>query len=48
MSTVRATFSGSADNTDYYANAGTASNIMIELQDQSGQNIRYKPGSVKP
>lgn len=47
MSTVRATFSGSADNTDYYANAGTASNIMIELQDQSGQNIRYKPGSVK-
>lgn len=45
MTNVTATFSGTPDSTDYYANAGDASNIMIELQEQNG-NTSLKSGAA--
>ncbi|WP_435339457.1 fimbrial protein, partial [Klebsiella aerogenes] len=38
-SRVVATFSGTADSTGYYKNQGTAGNIQLELQDDSGTTL---------
>ncbi|OUC37171.1 Protein FimG [Enterobacter sp. J49] len=38
-SRVVATFSGTADSTGYYKNQGTAGNIQLELQDNSGTTL---------
>lgn len=38
-SRVVATFSGAADSTGYYKNQGTAGNIQLELQDDSGNTL---------
>lgn len=38
-SRVVATFSGTADSTGYYKNHGTAGNIQLELQDDSGTTL---------
>ncbi|ELP5717370.1 TPA: fimbrial protein [Enterobacter ludwigii] len=38
-SRVVATFSGAADSTGYYKNQGTAGNIQLELQDNSGTTL---------
>lgn len=38
-SRVVATFSGMVDNTGYYKNQGTAGNIQLELQDDSGRRL---------
>lgn len=44
MTTVTATYNGSAEQTDYYKNFGGASNVMIELMDANSNN-QVKPGS---
>ncbi|EML4685175.1 TPA: type 1 fimbrial protein [Citrobacter amalonaticus] len=44
-SRVTASFSGTADSTGYYKNQGTAGNIQLELQDDSGN--RLNTGSTK-
>ncbi|EGT4253648.1 type 1 fimbrial protein [Citrobacter amalonaticus] len=44
-SRVTASFSGTADSTGYYKNQGTAGNIQIELQDDSGN--RLNTGATK-
>ncbi|ALX93576.1 fimbrial protein [Serratia fonticola] len=44
-SSVKATFSGAADNTGYYQNQGTAGNIQLQLQDDSGNTLNN--GAVK-
>ena len=36
---VTASFSGAADSTGYYKNQGTAQNIQLELQDDSGNTL---------
>ena len=38
-SRVTASFSGAADSTGYYKNQGTAQNIQLELQDDSGNTL---------
>ncbi|MEZ2583430.1 fimbrial protein [Kluyvera intermedia] len=38
-SRVVASFSGTADSTGYYKNQGTAKNIQLELQDDSGNTL---------
>lgn len=38
-SRVVATFSGTADSTGYYKNQGTAGNIQLEIQDDSGTTL---------
>lgn len=38
-SRVVASFSGTADSTGFYKNQGTASNIQLELQDDSGNTL---------
>lgn len=38
-SRVTASFSGAADTTGYYKNQGTAHNIQLELQDDSGTTL---------
>ncbi|CAM3611782.1 S-fimbrial adhesin protein SfaS [Klebsiella spallanzanii] len=38
-SAVTATFSGNADATGYYKNLGTATNIQLQLQDSSGNDL---------
>lgn len=38
-SRVTASFSGTADRTGYYRNQGTAGNIQLELQDDSGHTL---------
>lgn len=44
-SRVTASFSGTADSTGYYKNLGTAGNIQLELQDDSGN--RLNTGATK-
>lgn len=44
-SRVTASFSGTADSTGYYKNQGTAGNIQLELQDDSGN--RLNTGATK-
>lgn len=44
-SRVTASFSGTADGTGYYKNQGTAGNIQLELQDDSGN--RLNTGATK-
>lgn len=44
-SRVIASFSGTADSTGYYKNQGTAGNIQLELQDDSGN--RLNTGATK-
>ncbi|WP_199637644.1 fimbrial protein [Serratia sp. PAMC26656] len=44
MTTVTATYNGTAEQTDYYKNNGDASNVMIELMDANSNN-QVKPGS---
>ncbi|WP_345769215.1 fimbrial protein [Citrobacter amalonaticus] len=44
-SRVTASFSGTADSTGYYKNQGTAGNIQLELQDDSGN--RLNTGAAK-
>ncbi len=38
-SRVTASFSGTSDSTGYYKNQGTAGNIQLELQDNSGNTL---------
>jgi minor fimbrial subunit len=38
-SSVTATFTGTTDNTGYYQNQGDATNLQLELQDTSGNNL---------
>ncbi|MCJ7927399.1 MAG: type 1 fimbrial protein [Pantoea vagans] len=38
-SRVRATFTGTTDSTGYYKNQGGATNLQLELQDTSGNNL---------
>lgn len=38
-SRVTASFSGTSDSTGYYKNQGTATNIQLELQDDSGNTL---------
>ncbi|VFS86539.1 P pilus assembly protein, pilin FimA [Kluyvera cryocrescens] len=38
-SRVTASFSGTSDSTGYYQNQGTAKNIQLELQDNSGNTL---------
>ena len=38
-SRVTASFSGTSDSTGYYKNQGTAKNIQLELQDNSGNTL---------
>lgn len=47
MNTVRATFSGTADEQRYYANTGNAGGIKIEIQDRDGSNASYYNGTFK-
>ncbi|CAI9387779.1 TPA: type 1 fimbrial protein [Citrobacter amalonaticus] len=44
-SRVTASFSGTADSTGYYKNQGSAGNIQLELQDDSGN--RLNTGATK-
>ena len=44
-SRVTASFSGTADSTGYYKNQGSAGNIQLELQDDSGN--RLNTGAAK-
>ncbi|MFA1282920.1 fimbrial protein [Citrobacter telavivensis] len=44
-SRVTASFSGTADSTGYYKNQGSAENIQLELQDDSGN--RLNTGATK-
>ena len=45
-SRVIATFSGTADSTGYYKNQGTAGNIQLELQDDSGTTLNNGAAKV--